>query len=129
MGPPEKQKVLNSMRLALLKAYKGVLAQNEEKYSVSGLHKHFAHKKETAQPNVLVPAERLREMMERKNYYGTDTLFPIVAALVDKSLGLVENRDLTLINVFYTEMIQKVLFDPRGDAWVKNELERLRSEI
>lgn len=68
-------------------------------------------------------------MMERKNSYAADRVLPFVASFINGSLGFVERCNLTRINLFYTEMINTLLFDHNGVSWTAGELASLQSEI
>lgn len=59
-------------------------------------------------------------MLETKIYYAVDREFSFAVTFLDRSLSFERRYDLTRINVFYTEMTNKVLFDQRGNGWVEN---------
>lgn len=67
--------------------------------------------------------------MERKDFNAIDTVFLFVAEFTRKNHGFVEKCDLTCMNVLYTEMVERELFDQRGGMWVEGELVGLRLEI
>lgn len=88
-----------------------------------------AKEKQTRQLNGLLAGDILQGIMEKRNYYAVCTVLPIAAACIDKSHGLVERRNFNGINELCTKLVNKVLFDQGGGAWVARERERLRSEI
>lgn len=55
-------------------------------------------------------------------------MFPVVAAFTDINFGFVERCSLTQMTVLYNAIVNKMLFDPREDAWVHDELGRLQSK-
>lgn len=128
-GPNGKRKRLSSVRMALLRACNAILAHVEEKYALPGLHVDFAKTGKTTQLNGLFTADGLRGMLEGKDYYAVDMVFPFVAAFIDRSLGFEEKCELTRMNVLYIEIINKVLVDHRDRRWREGELLRLRGEI
>lgn len=69
-SPLGKQKRLSPVRLQLLETWKGVLAYNDEKYSLSGLYVDYAKNEQPAQLKGVLTGERLRGLMEGKNHYA-----------------------------------------------------------
>lgn len=68
-------------------------------------------------------------MTKERNYCSVGSLFPFAAGFIDESLGCVDKRDVTRMSMLDTEMMNKMLLDQSGSAWVEKELVRLRSEI
>lgn len=68
-------------------------------------------------------------MMEKTGHCAFDTVFSLVGAFVGRSLTAVKRWGLTRLNLFYTESVDKKLPDHSGDAWLRNKLAKLRSEI
>lgn len=104
------------------------LAYIRKKYPVLGLHLDFAEKKQRAQLKGLFTEEKVRGMMEKRQFYTAGAKFWSVMALNDRSLGFMEKRDLTRVKVLKTEVVNKVLLNHTPGARVKEELIRLRSK-
>lgn len=117
------------VRLPLLEACKGVLADIVKKYQALYLGVDFAKKYQTAQLSSPTTGERRRGILKQNRYCDFGTTVWFFAAFSDRSLGFVENFSLTPMNVFYQEMMKKVLFDQRSGKWMRRELVRLLSEI
>lgn len=67
--------------------------------------------------------------MERRKYYAINTMFPFVAAFIERSLVFVESCEVTRINILNTQTVNKVLCNQRRRAWGEDEVVRLRWEI
>lgn len=117
------------MKLWLLKACSAELAQVEGKYQVPGLHVFFAKKEHTALLNGLISGGGQRGIMEGKTYNAVDTLVPFVASVIDSNSGSAERCDLTGMNLFYTDIISKLLCNHSKVVWMAVELASLQSEI
>lgn len=122
-------KRLSSVRLPPLKTWRAKLAHTEEKYSASGLHAAFARKQQTAQLNGLLPKETSRKRMGNNSFFAASTVFPLAAALMERSPVFVERYGLLWMMVLHSQMLNKVLLEFRSAASVKGELVILRSEI
>lgn len=116
LGPLGKRNRFTSMRVPPLKLCSGVLSHIEEKYPVHGLSINFTRKKQPAQMHGLSPKEGLRGMMEGRGYYAFNAVLLFVAALIDRSPGLVEKCNMPPMFSLYAEMVSKVLFDQRVKA-------------
>lgn len=101
------------MRPALLKACNRILPHTEEKYTARDMNVDLAKNKQTAQLSGFLTRDGLRGVMEGRNYFGVDTVIPLVAAFTDKSLGFVERYDLPGMTVLYSETVKKMLIDQR----------------
>lgn len=71
------QNRLYSGRLPLLKSCNGVMAHNEEKYTVFGLYVDSSEKKQTAHLNSLFTRKGLRRIMKERNHCAVDTVSAI----------------------------------------------------
>lgn len=49
--------------------------------------------------------------------------------LTERNLGVLERYGLIRMNVFYTDMVIKLLLDHKEPVWTPEQLESLRSEI
>lgn len=116
------------MRLLPLRACSTVLPHFEEKYPASGLHADFAKKKQREQPNGLLTENGLRGMMYKSSNHAVEKVVPFVASFTKTRLGIVKRCSLARMNVFYTEMVSKSLFDHNKVAWTAEELASLRSK-
>lgn len=74
--------------------------------------------KKTAQLNVLVAKDVLREILEGEDLDGVDMVFPFVTLFLDRSAGLEASWDLTSVNVLYIDTINKMLLNHRKEQWV-----------
>lgn len=110
-SPPGKHKRLSLSVLLLLKAYNDILAHTKEKYPASGKHLKSAKNKQTAELKGPFTSERLRGTTKRRYYHAVDAVFLFVAVFIDKNLGFVESCDLTRMNVLYTKIAIKMLFE------------------
>lgn len=110
-GSPGKQKRLNFVRLAVLRACNSIQPHNEKKYLFSSLGMGFAKKEPTAQLNALLTAEGLQEMMTGRSWYSIEIVLPFVATSVDRSLGTMKKSSLALMSVLYSQVVNKMLFD------------------
>lgn len=81
------------------------LALTANQYPVSGLPVDFARKKQMAQPSGLFMEEGLQAMMKAKTCYAIYSLFPFIAAFIDRRHGFVESRNLIRMSVLCTEMV------------------------
>lgn len=109
------------MRLPLPKTCNCLLSDIGEKYQDPGFHLYFAKKEQTSQLSGLLTGKGLEEMRKRKSYYAVDTVFPVVAAIIDSSFGFVERCDLTQMNLLHTGMMSTLPFFHSGRAWVRGE--------
>lgn len=66
--------------------------------------------------------------MQKRNYYGADTVISSAEEFIDKSLGFLESCDLVRMHTSYTEWIIRLLFDQSAGARVEGKLTILRSE-
>lgn len=96
------------MRLPLFKACSGILTHIGEKYPVPGLHIDFAKKTQTARLYSIYTGKRMQVMMERGDFYVSDTFFPFFATFTDRSLHFVEKYVLTRVNAFYIKMFSRI---------------------
>lgn len=53
---------------------------------------------------------------------------PVSCGIIHESLVYIEKCDFSGVNVLYTEMVKKMLFDQKSVAWMKCELVRLTPE-
>lgn len=68
-------------------------------------------------------------MLEEKNHYAVDMVFPFVASYIDRSIGLETTCDLIGMNGQYTDSVNRVLADHWEMQWVLKKLPRHLSEI
>lgn len=78
---------MNSVRLPLPKACSSILAHGEERHAVFGLHVGCDRKEQTTLLSDLFTEERLRSMMQSRNNYADNAMFPFIVAPTDKSLA------------------------------------------
>lgn len=105
------------------------LAHIDEKHCVPCLRVDFAKKKWMAQLNGLQREKRLRGITKGRDYCSIAMVFSLAAAIIDRSLRFFREMQLSSDALFYTEMIDKVLFNHKGGVWAEGEGARLRSEI
>lgn len=98
-GPSGKQKRVSLLKTPLFRACNSILAQIEEKYALPGLHVNFAKREKSAQLNGLFTGDGLRGMLEGKDYYAVDMVFPFITSFIDRSLGFEGCFELTRMNV------------------------------
>lgn len=55
-----------------------------KKYVLPGLHVNFAQKEKSPHFNDLLTGDGLRRVLEEKNYYAVDMVFPFIPSLIDK---------------------------------------------
>lgn len=55
-------------------------------------------------------------MLKGISHYAFDTVYPFVAAVTDRSHGVVDRSRLTGMSMLYVRMVNKALFDQEGDA-------------
>lgn len=111
-----KQKSLSSVRPPLLRACSDVLAHSQEKYQILVLHVDSAKKKRTAQLNVLLTEDGLRELSDGRIYCTVDKVFSFAAAFIHRNLVSAEKCEFTRMSVLYTEMVNEMLLYERGHA-------------
>lgn len=116
-------------KMSLLRACSDILARIEEGYALPGLHVNFTKREKTAQFNGLFVGDGLREMLERKDSYAVDRVFPPTAPFTDSTLTFKGRCELSRLKVQYRYLVNKVQIDKREKAWLDGELMLLRSEI
>lgn len=127
--PSGRQKQLSLLMTPLLRASNTVLAQIIERFTLPGFHVGFAKRERTAQLTGLFTGDRLRGLLEAKNYYAMAMVFLLTASFIVKSSGFEERCDLTRVSAQYSRIVNKVLVDKRNELWTDGQLKVLRSEI
>lgn len=106
-----KRKKLSSLTTSLWNACKGILAHVEEKYKLPGEHVNSTTKERTAQLSGLLTEKSLRQMLEEKNHFAADILFPFVAPLTDRCVEFKASCDLTSIVMQYNDIVRSALVE------------------
>lgn len=84
---------------------------------------------QTVQQIGMLTREKVHDMMKGRYYYAVDTATPFAASLRDANPRFEKIRELTCINLFYTMIENRVLFDDQKVWCMNGEIARLRSEI
>lgn len=55
--------------------------------------------------------------------------FLYIASFIDKSLSFEGRSEVYIMNVQYSDIVNKVLVDHRDDIWVREEMKMLQTDI
>lgn len=128
LEPAEKRRKKSSLEMSLLKACSRILAHVEERCALRGLHLNFAKNEIAAQLNGLFTEDGIRGLLEGKNHYGVDMVFPFLVSSFDRSTGSEANGDLIATSMQCIDIVNKGLADHREVKWVQGKLTKLCPE-
>ena len=81
------------------------LALLEKEYPTSCLHVEFSKAKTSTRLDGLFVEDRVRGMLEGKDYKTVDMIFPFIAAFIDRACGEVSNGPVTTVSVLYLDLV------------------------
>lgn len=76
------------LKILLLRARNGILADIEDSYALLGSHMNFAKREKLAQPSSRLAKDGTRQMLEGEDQYVVDTMILLIASFNDKRLGV-----------------------------------------
>lgn len=117
------------MRTALLKATNSRPSAIEDMYSASNLHIDFLKTDASQQLGRLFMSDALQRILERTNYHRLDIVFPLVAALMNRRIGMSERSMLTNVRNVVLISVTQGVHGLGNMSRTKNKLQVLDGKI
>lgn len=97
---------LGSRRMTLLRHLNSLLVNYQKDSYVVGLHIDFRTGDKSRGLNGFFVSDGIRGMLEGKDYWAIDQVFPYLAVAIDRYMGNITSHPLTKIHTLYTELVQ-----------------------
>lgn len=98
-------------------------------YPVSNLRIFYSKKDSSQQMNALLMSDGLQGRLQGEDYCCLDMFFPLVAAFLDRSIGMSERPMLTTMLTLYLNLLHKVYMGSGKLTWREAEVQAVNSEI
>lgn len=125
----KRRRTFRSVRNSLLRCANHTLSAIERDSFMPGLHVDFSTCEKGATPNGLFTVDGLRGMLEAKDYWAVDMVFPFVAGCLDRICGESDSAPLTTICTRYTEIVTSAMRYGYKKEWTEYDIQELESMV
>lgn len=106
----KRRKKASSCKSQLLNGCNNLLSAYQKEFPIPGLQVSFSTAQKSSQLNGFFTSTGVKGMLEGKDYAAVDTVFPFIAAFLDRAIGCADNPALTTVHTLYSDIVNQLLY-------------------